>query len=799
MQVIKGETAGTPVFTNVYDRQYYQDIKDNKGYVLPNAEGHLINFSWEPIYSWTNADFNISISKKAGKYVEALATKMYSVINTVMPVGYGFCIIDSSGKVQLHSDSYRNLRENLFEKASPSIEIEKAAFARQVTFVNDVNLYGKLHMLRVGPLKNLPYSIVTFYDKRFIIPVNLRILIFALLFCLLSGSICFLLWLGLARVNYQQYPLLYCSMDCFNWLPPQKKEATYYFHAIIYLLVYLGLFTVFVGLYKSNYISNYTVFSMVMLTPFNVVFVLYAIKTRYYKAIEEVEVNQHTKQNKKVAYVIGLHALISLVYFITSYYANLPINTSFIYLQSLFIIWSVVYRFGKSDHFFAYNRFADYRQGYSIMATLLVICLAVIPSSLYTWYAHNQEIIQTLKKRQLHLATDISDRMEILKKRKGLHDTSITSPSYIEQLLLHKGVYAINHTSLSLQEDTAFDGKLKKVKVIDTKDWEKESKTYEQFYFDVTENISGPYYDPQIYPALHDFAADSAWRWQKKDAVLHMWYYNPIIYLGKDAGAEDRWLQLSTVMPERFRFLKPIKLLWLVPLILLLVYGLYRWLKINLEHVFLVKYLHAASTTSADSITQLDINNGMTDNKLDLSIVKRLTNTNDYKLYTVETKRDTLNSHEMNIIKEVNQGAKLFNQIWENCSEKEQYLLFDFAQDGLINYKNTAEIYQLISKGIFVVHQDKLLLFNPSFRAYLITKSGTNEINELHIRQKQNSTWQALKTPFIIVLISIAVFIFFTQETAFQKILALVGGLGTLLTLIPKIFAGTSSKLNNTG
>jgi hypothetical protein len=166
----------------------------------------------------------------------------------------------------------------------------------------------------------------------------------------------------------------------------------------------------------------------------------------------------------------------------------------------------------------------------------------------------------------------------------------------------------------------------------------------------------------------------------------------------------------------------------------------------------------------------------------------------DYSQYSVNKSQEELNKQEKEVLKLVRKGRRLYDYIWEQCSDKEKYLLFDFAFDGLINFKNTNEIYGLIAKGVFVIHHQQIKLFSPGFRAYLITKYDSGEVIELRKKYKQNSTWQSLRGPLLLLLLGFACVIFFTQETAFQKLLALAGGVGTLLTIIPKIIAGSSGK-----
>jgi hypothetical protein len=156
--------------------------------------------------------------------------------------------------------------------------------------------------------------------------------------------------------------------------------------------------------------------------------------------------------------------------------------------------------------------------------------------------------------------------------------------------------------------------------------------------------------------------------------------------------------------------------------------------------------------------------------------------------YPVNIHKSSLNQLEKEILEKVRDCSKAFGQIWDNCTDKEKYLIYDFAADGLINYKNTAEIYDLLSKGIFIVDHDKIRLFNAAFRAYIITKTDTEEIKRLQKKFKIDSTWETLRKPLVLVifLVFMATIIFFTEEALFQKLLVLASGLGTIIALLPK-------------
>jgi hypothetical protein len=84
-----------------------------------------LNFYLEPILSTNTDEFYAVLSgpfKDEGKdsdhkiVVEALTTRPLSLVDPVLPPGYRFAVIDRDCNVMFHSDSFRNLRENLCDE-----------------------------------------------------------------------------------------------------------------------------------------------------------------------------------------------------------------------------------------------------------------------------------------------------------------------------------------------------------------------------------------------------------------------------------------------------------------------------------------------------------------------------------------------------------------------------------------------------------------------------------------------------------------------------------------------------------
>ena len=66
------------------------------------------------------------------KYVVSfLDTRLLSLYDPVLPAGYGFCVIDSSGLVLFHTDDEKNLDEHFFEECNMDKRLRAAVQSRE--------------------------------------------------------------------------------------------------------------------------------------------------------------------------------------------------------------------------------------------------------------------------------------------------------------------------------------------------------------------------------------------------------------------------------------------------------------------------------------------------------------------------------------------------------------------------------------------------------------------------------------------------------------------------------------------
>src|SRR4051812_6315752 len=97
-------------------------------------------------------------------------------------------------------------------------------------------------------------------------------------------------------------------------------------------------------------------------------------------------------------------------------------------------------------------------------------------------------------------------------------------------------------------------------------------------------------------------------------------------------------------------------------------------------------------------------------------------------------------------------------------------------------------LYNLYKKGLLVKEEDgNIALMTKSFRNFLITKQGSEEVKRLSSQRKQGS-WSTLRTVFYIILFAIAIFLFISQEEASKRLITILTSFGALLPAILRLF-----------
>ncbi|MVN22451.1 cache domain-containing protein [Mucilaginibacter arboris] len=127
--------------------------------------------------------------------------------------------------------------------------------------------------------------------------------------------------------------------------------------------------------------------------------------------------------------------------------------------------------------------------------------------------------------------------------------------------------------------------------------------------------------------------------------------------------------------------------------------------------------------------------------------------------------------------------------IWQSLTKEEKFLLYDLAEDGLVNGFDAYNLSMLISKGVVVRDDTTLKLFNRGFRNFILTAIGNTEVRKIKSQMQDNGNWGKLKTPLLVVIFAILAFLLTSQQEAYSKLIAYVSALAAGIPAVIKLFS----------
>ncbi len=235
---------------NVESRKYFQDAgnwrlpgKPDSGFMMQSITSMTSGERLAAISMKSNLNSNLNStedqkenSSKPG--VAAVTTQLTSVIDTIIPEGYGFCIIDETGEVLFHSNTQRNLQENFIEEVENDEDLKYTIKSKQAKHL-ELDYQNMSHECYVMPLQDIPLYIVTFHDIRYTTGTQGAIILYTVFLTLILSLFNILHFAAAARANYRK-SRLERKFDAFEWLRPLKEKEAAYKHLILSnILVFL--------------------------------------------------------------------------------------------------------------------------------------------------------------------------------------------------------------------------------------------------------------------------------------------------------------------------------------------------------------------------------------------------------------------------------------------------------------------------------------------------------------------------------------------------------------------------------
>jgi len=188
----------------------------------------------DPVLSRTTDEFSVVLAnaRPDAPGIEGLAMKPMSLVDPVLPPGYGFAVIDGDCKVLFHSQSFRNMRENFCQESKDRYEL-KPVLLSAVDNPMDVSYLGQTERAYVTEISSThfaagPAFLIVFRQPGVQLTLNLAIILVCSI--LLGAYLAILVLIALLHLALRRpFGLIYPPE--FIW--PQPREALNYLELFV--------------------------------------------------------------------------------------------------------------------------------------------------------------------------------------------------------------------------------------------------------------------------------------------------------------------------------------------------------------------------------------------------------------------------------------------------------------------------------------------------------------------------------------------------------------------------------------
>ncbi|MCB0805863.1 MAG: hypothetical protein KDC05_08700 [Bacteroidales bacterium] len=130
-----------------------------------------------------------------------------------------------------------------------------------------------------------------------------------------------------------------------------------------------------------------------------------------------------------------------------------------------------------------------------------------------------------------------------------------------------------------------------------------------------------------------------------------------------------------------------------------------------------------------------------------------------------------------------------YQYIWSNLTAAEKLVLYDLADDGMLNLKNKYLINKLVMKGL-IVYKPYPRLFSDSFQYYLRFSVKPEETLRIERKLGKRGKWKNMRFLLLLFIIPLAGFVFIAQGISFDKVIGIFAGVLALLSGLMRFLDG---------
>lgn len=829
-------TFGNAPLLKVKDRQYFRDFLKNKALKIEGVDDSI---NIQPTLSKLEGEYIVTVVKrsrarpdslKPKPFLIGLSSEMYSIDQVLLPPGYGFSIIDEQGDIQFDSKVGRPLLSNIFKELEDPGTIQQTANYRTTRYFDHIRLRGKTMALLSTPLKGTRYQLLVYFNLSRIDSFNEHLVGLSVV---LMGCVIALLILA-SLVNQwskTKFRILESRSQHFEWLHPSSRplKQKYYAHQIVWMVLLFAVYMFFWILVESFFRRfEFALFYISLLFPFYTAIHYFELRERFYD-VQESRTGLLWYFSRPSLALRGLLLLIILVIISFStaggFFKQWPVIVTQLAWIAM-IIWST-YRFKRNMIIYEKpgntaaslsNQHSSYVPGkdkhrdmepvyhdkllnpYIFSILIGVMMISIIPACAIFWLLFRQASSMRYNSDQLTIArlidvrrSEINDRLDAYKLG---HD--VNGRQSIADLKFKHGIY------------------LNRRRVIDN-DFDTRPTTL---------NFPGREYIQMHQQFFGEDTAVLAWANPPDTARDGTWYFgidtcagnknSQLIFRNRTdqvntnsfrlaAKLNDNGDKRAGIMRTLIRDNKIFFLLFLISFFfaLALAYFVTRSLTgriflLNLKKNDRPEKINEATQLYDKLVNRQELKKIIYDvyQQTQICPIEPYHKGNPFQnprypeinnIYFFE-RNLPMSILEENILRNMKILEKYYQTLWNELDERQKFLLFDFAQDGFSNYKSEKDLRQLMNKGLLFFDDLRLTTMTLSFQEYVLLRKGDKQISNFVQTAAKEDTWKKLKTPLLILLTCVGIFIFFTQDAVYQKITGLLTSLTSLLPLLTRLF-----------
>ena len=350
----------------------------------------------------------------------------FSLIDPILPFGYGFALVDETGKVLFHSDKTRNGRENFREESDWSKELYAGIFGHSTDHALRINYMGKDSLALVTPIQGVtdaPWALVVYADlsgPRTLALQTMTMSATLMLLILAGPALVALIWCLVRRPRFAP-----------AWLWPDRRRMSSYIYqiAVYVLLILLFLIVGFRGPVEQIVVACAAV-------PYSALLLTFWCYRRYPWAMEP----WHGRTGRSSGFAAASLSIIAAVLFLSILALHWSRTKALVSLLLVVGIAIVPLLDGPCRHIAAVARqrrrteskqersdggstvHFTYLHGYALSVMLLMLLIGVLmPIALFRGCLAVEARL-AVKQAQLHVASALKERRATILEKCEAHE-----------------------------------------------------------------------------------------------------------------------------------------------------------------------------------------------------------------------------------------------------------------------------------------------------------------------------------------------------------------------------------------